>query len=624
MRGCGLSSPRPRTEGLAFFVILDTVLFPFWPFRHLAGPVQELTNVTAKPVRKGTPDPAFVNAASEFAMADEASRGAVFTRREVVDLILDLVGYTADRDLSHMRLLEPAAGHGDFLIPAVERLVESYRRERGSLEGVAEALGGSFIAFEVNPDALKEATRQVTEKLAAEGVPKKAATALATRWLVVGDFLTADITGQFTHVVGNPPYVRQEAIPGPLLAHYRERYPTMFDRADLYIPFFERSFELLAPGGSLGFICTDRWTKNRYGGPLRQLISEHMELRHFVDLVDTQPFTTDVMTYPAITVIERPVKKAKKSPETRVSVRPAIDADGLRQLADDMRAVKIPKKSPVIGMVGVVNGREPWVIGEPGRLDLVRRLESTLPTLAEAGCKVGIGVATGADAVYIRPLDELDVEPSRKVPLVQSGDLINGGITWRGAGVLNPFGEDGKVVDLAAFPRFAKYIEAHADAISRRNVAKKNKAGWFRTIDRIYPELVRQPKLLIPDIKGGAHITFDEGKYYPHHNLYFITSDDWDLRALQAVLLSGIATLFVATYSTTMRGGYLRFQAQYLRRIRLPMWGSVPDRLRKALHAAGVKRDLSAANTATAELYGVTVAELEAISNSYKAKDAKR
>jgi hypothetical protein len=39
---------------------------------------------------------------------------------------------------------------------------------------------------------------------------------------------------------------------------------------------------------------------------------------------------------------------------------------------------------------------------------------------------------------------------------------------------------------------------------------------------------------------------------------------------LQAVLLSAVTRLFVATYSTKMRGGFLRFQAQYLRRIRIP------------------------------------------------------
>ena len=43
------------------------------------------------------------------------SRGAVFTRPEVVDFILDLAGYTEDQPLHEMRLLEPSFGGGDFL-----------------------------------------------------------------------------------------------------------------------------------------------------------------------------------------------------------------------------------------------------------------------------------------------------------------------------------------------------------------------------------------------------------------------------------------------------------------------------------------------------------------------------
>src|SRR5690349_9561588 len=51
------------------------------------------------------------------------------------------------------------------------------------------------------------------------------------------------------------------------------------------------------------------------------------------------------------------------------------------------------------------------------QLNLVRRLEAAYPTLEEAGCKVGIGVATGADQVFIAPFDKLDVEPDRKLPI---------------------------------------------------------------------------------------------------------------------------------------------------------------------------------------------------------------
>ena len=66
--------------------------------------------------------------------------------------------------------------------------------------------------------------------------------------------------------------------------------------------------------------------------------------------------------------------------------------------------------------------------------------------------------------------------------------------------------------------------------------------------------------MLVPDIKGEAHIVYEPGKLYPHHNLYFVTSRDWELRALQAVLLSDITRLFIELYSTKMRGGYCVFK----------------------------------------------------------------
>ena len=165
-------------------------------------------------------------------------------------------------------------------------------------------------------------------------------------------------------------------------------------------------------------------------------------------------------------------------------------------------------------------------------------------------------------------------------------DIVSGSVKWTGKGVLNPFADDGSLVRLSDYPRLARHLETHGAEIRHRHVAKKNPNSWYRTIDRIYPNLTFRPKLLIPDIKGNANIVLEEGKLYPHHNLYFIVSDEWELRALQAVLLSGIAKLFVSIYSTKMRGGYLRFQAQYLRRIRIPRWSDVSVELKTELVAA--------------------------------------
>ena len=132
-------------------------------------------------------------------------------------------------------------------------------------------------------------------------------------------------------------------------------------------------------------------------------------------------------------------------------------------------------------------------------------------------------------------------------------DILSGRVEWRGFGVVNPFNDDGGLVELRRYPRLRNYLELRKDQIASRHVAQKAPANWYRTIDRIYPALTYEPKLLIPDIKGKAHIVYEDGKLYPHHNLYYITSRDWDLKALRAVLRSGIARLFISTYSTRMR-----------------------------------------------------------------------
>ena len=388
-----------------------------------------------------------------------------------------------------------------------------------------------------------------------------------------------------------------------MIEAYRQRYKTIFDRADIYVPFFERGLDLLSDTGKLGYICADRWMKNRYGGPLRNKIASDFHLSIYVDMVNTPAFHSDVVAYPAITVIERDA-----STVTRIARQPEITQAALSALSEQLTS-EAPSR-PVEQSDSVALDARPWIFDLSHKTALLRRLENAFPLLEEAGCKVGIGVATGADKAFIGQCDLLDVEEDRKLPLAMTRDIQSGVVAWRGFGIINPFADDGALVNLADYPRLAAHLDRHKDQILRRHVAKKNPARWYRTIDRIYPELVARPKLLIPDIKGEPLVVLDEGHLYPHHNLYFVTSEAWDLRALQAVLLSDLTRLFIASYSTKMRGGFLRFQAQYLRRLRLPLWSDVDPAQKRKLKRAGKSGNLAACNQAVFELYGLTEAEI--------------
>lgn len=525
------------------------------------------------------------------------THGVVLTKPHVVRLILDLAGYVAERDLTVVSLLEPACGHGAFLLEAVHRLMSSAKR-RGQC---ASDLTGAILAYDIDPDHVAITRQAVVDALIAHQVGEADARMLASQWVLCGDYLLASDTRTFDYVVGNPPYIRIEQISMELQDEYRRRYESLFDRADLYVAFIERSLRLLSGNGVLSFICADRWIVNRYGAALRRIVTQQYCLRHYVDLHRASPFDTDVIAYPSIFVISRgttgKVHVASlhtASADECKAVLPAIES-----LSDEVPGVR------TVAYDSWFQGEEPWVVSTPENLRFLRNLEERYKLIEADGTRIGIGVATGNDRIFIVD-DTADIEPDRLIPLVMRDDLKDGSIRNAHRSVINTFGADGKIIDLADYPKLATYFDSHAADIRRRHVAQKNARSWFRTIDRVYPELVCKPKLLIPDIAGSNEVVFDEGHYHPHHNLYFVTSPRWDMEVLGGLLSSRVALFFVWSYAVKMRGGYLRFQAQYLRRIRLPDPASLSSPLSNAIADAFRKRNFAQLDQLAHDAYQIS------------------
>lgn len=532
------------------------------------------------------------------------ARGAIYTKPEVVDFILDLASPGYSCDLANIRFLEPSFGSGDFLVPLIGRILSSWRFRHGESPS-ANDIKDSIVGFELHTETFLSTKDLIGKALIQEGFTHADSEFLSAKWLYNDDFLLANTGNEFNVVVGNPPYVRQELIPSSLLREYRLRFHTFYDRADIYIPFIEKSLTSLSPSGVLGFICADRWMKNKYGGPLRKMISESFNFKIYVDMVQTQPFQEDVCAYPAISIITR-----DRPSITRIARNPSLSKEALRQITELLISGELNAFPSSIESTELSPGTSPWLLGGYSQVDLIRQIEADYPLLEDTGCKVGIGVATGADRVFIADYEKLDIESSRKLKLVRTRDISSGQVKWLGKGIVNPFLDSGKLVELANFPRLERYFQKHRDVVLARHCAQKNPRSWYRTIDRISPSLAARPKLLVPDIKGESHIVYEEGEFYPHHNLYYIISDEWDLHCLQAVLMSSLTRAFIAMYSTRMRGGFLRFQAQYLRRLRIPHWSAVSDAMKAQLQEAAATRDVDACNDAVCSLYDIRIDDL--------------
>ena len=416
------------------------------------------------------------------------------------------------------------------------------------------------------------------------------------------------MTGALTSLLAIRPISAMTRSRAEALAVYRSLYPTMVGRGDIYVGFIEAGLRQLTDGGVLGFICADRWMRSAYGSELRRMISAPFATKAVIEMHDAPAFEEEVSAYPAVIVIRR-------SPQDQVIVASAgagagpLGDDG--SLADALTALAQGRVAAVPGFTATTvdrwfRGTGPWPSLEPRQLALLQRLEARFGPLEDdlTGTKIGIGVATGADRVFITK-DPDAAEPDRMVPLAMTADTRQGVLHWSGHYLLDPWKKGGGLVDLPAYPKLRARLEDRRSELEGRNIAQRMPRDWYRTIDRVKHDLTGEPKLYFPDMKLTSHPVLDRGETYPHHNLYYLTSRVWDLEVLGGLLLSRVAQLFIEAYCVKMRGGTLRFQAQYLRRIRVPDPASLSEEMRETLRLAFRTCDADASTEAAIKAYGI-------------------
>ena len=428
----------------------------------------------------------------------------MYTKPATVNRILDLVGWTESADLSAAHLLEPAAGDGAFLEAAAERLVGSLANH--GHEDRIKNLRNRILAFELVPKEASKARRRVVTRLIALGVHQTTARACANAWVQTGDFLLANPkrTG-FSHVVGNPPYIRWSKIPSPLRTAYTRHLPKTVSRGDLCLPFLDRSFELLAPQGKCGFICSDRWRYAGYGEAVRQ---KWMPLLDIETTGAGQPkdvFHRDVYVYPDILLATR---RQQPKPNT-------------------------------------------------GR----RRKRGQ--TLSDLGCTIRVGPALGVAAAFLLNPGESEVEAELMHPWIDSPDVQPDCIRRNGRRVIAPYHADGSLVDLDDFPALAERLTQFKERLEKRYIVRKG-APWYRTIDRIRASDWSPPKLLIPEIAKVPRVALDRSGAIPSHGIYCVFSPEREIEEIHEKLVDGKLAQALAPLAPKVKGAYTRCYRRFL------------------------------------------------------------
>jgi len=431
----------------------------------------------------------------------------IYTKPELVKRLLDRVGWKKEADLASARLLEPGAGDGEFLVEAVRRLVASFVRHGLRLD--IKALRDRMSAYELAPGEANKARSRIVAEMKEMGVHHLTAKACARAWVRNEDFLLAELPHSgFTHIVGNPPYIRWSKVPKAISKAYAEKLPSAIARGDLYLPFLHRSFEHLSHDGRCAFVCSDRWRYTVYAREFRErwLTSMHIETRPAGEPADA--FVRDVYVQPEI-LIARPRKSSKP---------------------------------------------------------LTTKRKRSGKTLAELGCTIRVGPALGVTPAFVLEPHEQDVEPHLLHPWVDTSEVFAGRIDWIGRRVISPYDKTGTLVDLEKHPLFAAHIRRFEWRLRARYIVR-NGGDWYRTIDKVKVTDWSQPKLFIPEIAKIPRVAIDRSGAIPSHGLYCVFSHQEEIEKVYDRLRDGKLAKALTPIAPKIKGHYTRCYRRFLEMI---------------------------------------------------------
>ena len=285
---------------------------------------------------------------------------------------------------------------------------------------------------------------------------------------------TSSGAGGFDAVVGNPPYIRIQALQewAPLeVEHYKRAYRAASKgNYDIYVVFVEKGLRLLNEKGSLGFILPNKFLTTDYGRPLRELIAEKKALSAMVDFGHHQVFE-QATTYTCLLFLAG----SRVTTFRYVSVEPKPENLGQ---ALDYRTIATE----------TLNG-DSWVITDDAASAVYERLASKGVPLLDLPAEMSRGSSTGDDSIFVlRCTDQQGVYHTADGETIEiEAGILRTPIFATDFGryrfaphiervIIFPYGDDAQLMRedelRSRFPKAFRYLTARRQALEKRKQFK--------------------------------------------------------------------------------------------------------------------------------------------------------
>jgi len=492
--------------------------------------------------------------------SDKLINGAIYTPKDIRDYITNQsFSYLDSSVLNSIKIADIACGCGGFLINSSRKIKEKTKKNFKDI--FKENIFGIDIqSYSVDRTKILLSLLAITEKEDEQEFEFN---------LHIGNSLDFDRAIKnknfkgFDLIVGNPPYVYSRNMDIQTKALVKKWSVCSTGHPDLYIPFFQIGYELLAKSGILGFITVNTFMHSVNGRALRKYFTENKVSLKIIDFKDEQIFKSR-MTYTCLCFLQNTVSEYVDYSD--ISKANLIDID----------LIKFNKN--LYSNLNIVKG---WSLKNN---NLIKKIESIGTKFGDI-YNTSSGIATLKNKVYIfKPSKECGdyfyMQDNTKIEKKICRDIINSNKLNKNNSITNlkekiifpyTYNKNNQIkiitesVFSEQFPKAYAYLLVHKKTLSMRDKGNGRYVAWYafgrtQSLEKI------KSKLFFPRIvKKGfvAEISNDEELYF-YNGMSAYIKKDGNLQVLQKILCSELVWTYIENKCKYYASRYFGLGKNYL------------------------------------------------------------
>jgi very-short-patch-repair endonuclease len=384
--------------------------------------------------------------------------------------------------------------------------------------------------------------------------------------------------GGFDVVIGNPPYIRIQALKewAPQeVEFYKQRYQAASKgNYDIYVVFVEKGLSLLNSKGRLGFILPNKFFKAQYGQSLRQIIGQGKLITKIVNFGDQQVFN-GATTYTCLLFLGKLTNEF-------------FSFERVLNLKDWQEGIN--------GEIGKVKSEElllkEWNITIGNSSDLYKKLNKFDVRLKDIANRIFQGIIPGADKVYAVELikesgeealcfskelnKEVEIESALLKPIISGEHVKRYVINPDNTRVIYPYRilNNGCVLISPEemekrYPKAFSYFKANKKILDQRDRGSAKGRDWYKYIRTQNIHLQPFPKIAIPRLVSKLSFAEDLLGEYCLDNVDvggIILKDHLPFSSnyLLGLMNSKLLDFYFKLQTVPFRGNYFSANRQYI------------------------------------------------------------